>query len=69
MDEEVYFFDEPTSNLDIESEEKIINIIKKYLKDKTYIIITHRHKLIDLCDKQYQFRNHRLQQVSYENII
>ena len=35
IDKDVYFFDEPTSNLDKESEEKIVSMIDKYLKNKT----------------------------------
>ena len=58
IDKELYFFDEPTSNLDILSEEKIINMIEKYLKNKTYVIVTHRAKLKELCNKHYIFENH-----------
>lgn len=45
INKDLYFFDEPTSNLDALSEEKITNMIEKYLKDKTYVIVTHRPKL------------------------
>ena len=45
IDKEVYFLDEPTSNLDSLSEKRIINMIEKYLKDKTYVIVTHRENL------------------------
>lgn len=58
IDKDVYFFDEPTSNLDIESEEKIVSMIEKYLKDKTYIIVTHRESIKSLCNKHYVFENH-----------
>ena len=57
LDKEIYLLDEPTSNLDNISEEKIYNMIKKYLKDKTYIIITHRPKIIEICNKHYHFSN------------
>ena len=58
IDKDVYFFDEPTSNLDIESEEKIVSMIDKYLKDKTYIIVTHRDSIRRLCNKHYIFKDH-----------
>ena len=58
MDNELYFLDEPTSNLDEESERKIIEMIDKYLKDKTYIIVTHRDSIKQLCNKHYLFKNH-----------
>ena len=38
----VYIFDEATSNIDVESEEDILNEIKKLSKTKTIIMITHR---------------------------
>ena len=63
IDKELYFFDEPTSNLDSISEEKITNMIEKYLKEKTYVIVTHRPKLKELCNKHYIFENHMMQEI------
>ena len=60
---EVILFDEPTSNLDALSEEKITNMIEKYLKDKTYVIVTHRPRLKDLCNKHYVFENHIIKEI------
>ena len=63
IDKDLYFFDEPTSNLDSLSEEKITNMIEKYLKDKTYVIVTHRPKLKELCNKHYIFENHMMKEI------
>ena len=63
IDKDLYFFDEPTSNLDAVSEEKITNMIEKYLKDKTYVIVTHRPKLKELCNKHYVFDNHIMKEL------
>lgn len=63
IDKELYFFDEPTSNLDIVSEEKIISMIKKYLNNKTYVIITHRPKIKELCNRHYVFEEHMMKEV------
>ena len=63
IDKDLYFFDEPTSNLDALSEEKIINMIEKYLKDKTYVIVTHRQRLKELCNKHYIFEDHMMKEV------
>ena len=63
IDKDLYFFDEPTSNLDVLSEEKITNMIEKYLQDKTYVIVTHRLKLKDLCNKHYSFENHMMREI------
>lgn len=62
IDKDVYFFDEPTSNLDQESEEKIVAMIDKYLKDKTYIIVTHRNSIKRLCNKHYVFKDHTMKE-------
>ena len=63
IDKELYFFDEPTSNLDSVSEEKITNMIEKYLKNKTFVIVTHRPKLKELCNKHYIFENHIMKEI------
>ena len=42
MEPDVILFDEPTSNLDVTTEKKIIKMIEKHLNNKTYIIVTHR---------------------------
>ena len=55
LDKEIYILDEPTSNLDNLSETKIYHMINKYLKDKTCIIVTHRPKLTEICNKHYYF--------------
>ena len=63
IDKDLYFFDEPTSNLDVISEEKIISMIDKYLKNKTYVIVTHRDKLKELCNRNYFFNNHMMVEI------
>lgn len=63
INKEVYFFDEPTSNLDKESEEKIVSMIDKYLNDKTYIIVTHRDSIKRLCNKHYKFNDHIMKEI------
>ncbi|MDD3341545.1 MAG: hypothetical protein PHN72_05100 [Bacilli bacterium] len=57
LDKEIYILDEPTSNLDSVSEDRIASMIEKYLKDKTCIIVTHRPKLTEICNKHYLFSN------------
>jgi len=63
IDKELYFFDEPTSNLDALSEERMTNMIDKYLKNKTYVIVTHRPKLKELCNKHYIFENYMMKEL------
>jgi len=57
LDRDIYVLDEPTSNLDDISENKIIDMINKYLNNKTCIIVTHTPKLVKICNKQYCFKN------------
>lgn len=41
-DSAVYIFDEATSNIDIESEERILHVINELKKTKTVLLISHR---------------------------
>ncbi|PID82526.1 MAG: cysteine ABC transporter ATP-binding protein [Clostridiales bacterium] len=50
---EVYVFDEATSNIDSESESKIIEVLKSLTKDKTVILISHRLLNVVDSDKIY----------------
>lgn len=50
----VYILDEPTAALDMQSEEEIIELLRKFLKNKTAVIITHRKKILDICDRVVQ---------------
>ncbi len=63
LDKDIYILDEPTSNLDSLSEERICHMIERYLKDKTCIIVTHRKKLTDICNKHYIFENREMKEV------
>ncbi len=60
LDKEIYILDEPTSNLDKETEKLIINLIKKYLRNKTIVIVTHRDEIRKICDKHYEFNNNKM---------
>lgn len=54
---EVYIFDEATSNIDIESEEIILEIIEEISKRKTVIYISHRLQSVRNSDKIYVIKN------------
>lgn len=61
LEKDVYILDEPTSNLDKETEKMIVRLIEKYLEEKTVIIVTHREELKKICNKHYIFTNNTLQ--------
>lgn len=50
---EVYIFDEATSNIDMESEDTILNVIHNMAKEKTIIMITHRLSTVVSSDYIY----------------
>ncbi|GAA0691921.1 ABC transporter ATP-binding protein/permease [Clostridium cadaveris] len=50
---EVYIFDEATSNVDVESEDSILDTIYELSKEKTVIVISHRLANIKGADKIY----------------
>ena len=45
------FLDEPTSHMDLETESRIIAVLQKWLKNRTVLISTHRHQLLELVDR------------------
>ena len=52
-DSKIYIFDEATSNIDVESEEIIVDLIKKLKREKTVIQITHRLANVVESDEIY----------------
>ncbi|SFJ14485.1 ATP-binding cassette, subfamily C [Terrisporobacter glycolicus] len=52
-DPEIYIFDEATSNIDVESEEKVWESIYKLAKNKTVIVISHRLANVTKADMIY----------------
>ena len=53
MDAPVYIFDEATSNIDVESEELIMNVIHEIAKTKTVLLISHRLANVVNSDQIY----------------
>ena len=47
----IYIFDEPTSNIDLKTEDRIQKLIDKITKESTVIIIAHRKSTIENSDK------------------
>lgn len=56
-DTPVYIFDEATSNIDMESEEMIMEVIKELAKIKTVLLISHRLANVVGSDRIYMLEN------------
>lgn len=52
-DSAVYIFDEAASNIDVESEELIMNVIHELAKTKTVLLISHRLANVVQSDQIY----------------
>lgn len=63
LDKDIYILDEPTSNLDEKTEKLIIDMINKYLKNKTVIIVSHRPDVSKMCNKLYFFDDNKLSEI------
>ena len=51
---EIIVFDEATSNLDLENESEIMNLVSSFKGKKTLLVISHRLSALKNCDKIYQ---------------
>ncbi len=56
-DTEIYIFDEATSNIDAQSEDEIMQVIKNLASSKTVVLISHRLNNVVDSDKIYVLKN------------
>ena len=54
-DRPLVILDEPTSALDNDSEDEICELFKELLRGRTVIIVTHRKRILGICDKIINF--------------
>ena len=52
-DSDIYIFDEATSNIDVESEDKIMQVVQELAKTKLVILISHRLANVVKADQIY----------------
>ena len=57
LEKKILVFDEATSSLDPENEEKFFEIIKKIKHGKIVVFISHKKTLFDLCENVYEISN------------
>lgn len=68
-DSKIFIFDEATSNIDIESEEIILENIKNIAKEKLVIIVSHRLSSIKDADKIYVLAKAKLVEEGTHNAL
>jgi ATP-binding cassette subfamily C protein LapB len=51
MNPAIFVCDEPTNAMDMQAEESFVRHIREQVKDKTFILITHRQHLLALVDR------------------
>lgn len=59
----IYIFDEPTSNIDLKTEDRIQKLIDKITKESTVIIIAHRKSTIENSDKIIYLKGGRVDMI------
>ena len=64
-----YIFDEPTSNIDFQTEKMIQNIIDKISKTSTVIIIAHRKSTIENSDKIIYLKTGQIEKIVNKSIL
>lgn len=53
----ILLLDEPTSQVDIESEGRIVDALRSLGRDLTVVLVTHRSALLDVADKVYEMKD------------
>ena len=59
-DNSVLVFDEPTSSLDLNNKNNVINNLKEVSKNKLLIIISHDESIKGICNSIYIIKNKKI---------
>ena len=59
-DSDIYIFDEATSNIDVESEDKIMQVVRELAQHKTVILISHRLANVVKADQIFVVKSGRI---------
>lgn len=66
---EVLVFDEPFSQLDLETESSILEVIEELKGNKTIILVAHRFSKIDMVDKIVVLDRGRLKEIKQQELL
>lgn len=64
----IYIFDEPTSNLDLKTEDRIQKLIDRITKESTVIIIAHRKSTIESADKIIYLKDGKIDMINNKSL-
>ena len=64
----ILIFDEATSSLDKKTEEKIMESIYKFKKNRTLVIVSHRITSLNDCDNIYEIQGGKIRETEYDSI-
>ncbi len=68
-DSPAYIFDEATSNIDVESENDIMEVIRRLAKTKTVLLISHRLANVEFADNIYVLEKGRLAESGSHSVL
>ena len=66
---EVLIFDEATSALDLNTESKILKMLLDLNRKKTIIFITHRKSSLNMCDRVFQIRDNKIEEIKKSELF
>ena len=57
---DVLLLDEPTSSMDQGTEQKVVNSLHEFCKEKTMLIVTHRNPILAMVDRVFVMENGKI---------
>ena len=56
-DPKIILLDEPTSSMDQGTEQKVVNSLDEFVKEKTLVVVTHRNPILSIVDRVLVMEN------------
>jgi len=56
-DPKIVLLDEPTSSMDQGTEQKVVNSLDEFVKEKTLVVVTHRNPILSIVDRVLVMEN------------
>lgn len=65
-EEKLIFIDEPTNDLDYQTVEIIVRLLKDYKETKTFLIVTHDERMYSIMDCMYEIKDKKVSRIQEE---